>query len=822
MSDMSDMSDMSAVYEAGAAKAPATMSVPFDPARLMRGLGPIAVKRQFCLWRLEANLERPDKPRKVPYLLNGRRLTGSYSDPELRTSLLTLTEGVQRVQAGGYDGVGLVFTPDCGVLGVDWDHVVTPDGKVSLNPAQRAAWALLKGRAFVEVSVSGTGLHAVALGVAPTMKANGVLEVFGDKNFLALTGARGGGTVRAIGVDDTGRLLDAVRNAQADGKRGAVDRGAQPPSIDSRRTPALDVNGEVSGTRSNGREAPARVRSALFHLSADCDYAAWIGLAFAVRDALGDGGLALFDEWSQTAPDRYNAQAVHLAWNSDSTPAGGIGAGTLFKKALDGGWQEPARSVAPAADIAIDQTEAEAQAAEAAADIPQPTDVWVARQFVRLFCAGFRYDHGVQRWVAHREGSWKHCRKGEEVEAFKQLSGRLMQEAGKMQAGDAQTNSQSGTTKKLLACAMRAQSAPGVEAALKLARSDPAIAASPDEFDCDPDLFNAANGVIHLPSGELLPHAPSQMLSRQSPVPYDASAACPAWHRFLEQVSCERADLVNYLKRVCGYTLSGRVGAEKMFFMLGRGANGKSVMANVVRYIFGSYAVVAPSAFLMLSRRDGGGPTPELAMIAGARLVLANEVEAGSRLSGQMVKVAVSTEAITARHLHANPFTFRPTHKLWIRGNHRPIINDDDEGIWRRIDLVPFERNFAPEERDDGLEARLLEEAPGILAWMVEGHRMWRCDGLRPARCVDEASRAYRRDSDLLAQWIEDACEVGASYAAPQRQAYQHYQGWCREQGLGQYSKKSFTRGLVERGFGEKREGAGSRQEVYTGLRLRV
>lgn len=242
-------------------------------------------------------------------------------------------------------------------------------------------------------------------------------------------------------------------------------------------------------------------------------------------------------------------------------------------------------------------------------------------------------------------------------------------------------------------------------------------------------------------------------------------------------------------------------------------------------FILGSYAGVAPSAFLMLKGKDNGGATPDTASLAGKRVVLANEVEAGATMSGQTVKVAVSTEAITARQLYGNPFTFKPTHKLFIRGNHKPIINDNDEGIWRRIDLVPFELNLPPEQRDQTLEVRLLSEAPGILAWMVRGYQKWRRDGLRPARRVHAASLAYRNESDLLAQWVTDRCEVGRDesgvFTAVQQLAYGNYRMWCHEQGLRQYTKKSFTRGLVERGFGTGRQGSGTRQETYVGFKLR-
>lgn len=460
---------------------------------------------------------------------------------------------------------------------------------------------------------------------------------------------------------------------------------------------------------------------------------------------------------------------------------------------------------APAGDDAIGGADADAR----------PTDLALSEMFVRHRGAEFKYDHTRRGWMHWARGTWTYCAREQQVEAFKWLGGRLLAEAA---TAVASTGGSEGA-KRLMGCAMRAQSANGTQAALKLAQSAPAVAVGFEDFDRDPDLFNCTNGAIHLPTRELRPHDPALLLHRQAPVAYDQEAKCPEWIEFLRQVSCDDPEWVAYLQTSLGYALSGHVIEERAQFWLGNGANGKSVMANVVRHVFGTYAAIAPSAFLMQSRREAGGATPEFAMLPGVRLLLANEIEAGSRLSAQTLKVAVSTEHMSARALYGNPFSFKPTHKLFVRGNHRPIIADDDEGIWRRIDLVPFDLNLAPEDRDPGLEARLLAEAPGILRWMVEGFARWRREGLRQPRRVREASLAYRKDSDVLGQWIEDACDVGQGFVVGQRTAYVAFRQWCVDQGLRCPAKKSFTRSLKERGIGEARETSGAREHTYTGIR---
>lgn len=485
----------------------------------------------------------------------------------------------------------------------------------------------------------------------------------------------------------------------------------------------------------------------------------------------------------------------------------------IFKTAYAHGWPGPDRPGTAEPNAVNPLTPADRDV--------RPTDLALSELWCNREKGRFGFDHSRQAWMHHASGAWRACDREQHVESFKGMAGQLRRDAGMLlqrAGGDATAVARA---KRFIACADRAQSASGTRAALSLAQSSPLIAMTFDQFDRDPELFNVANGVVHLPTGELRPHDPALMLHRQSPVSYDPDAKCPLFDEFLRQVSLSDTDWIDNLQRFLGYCLSAHTHEERAAFWLGNGANGKSVLGNEVRYVFGTYAASAPSTFLMQSRRDSSSATPELAMLPGVRLLMANEVEAGSRLSAHILKVAVSTEHIAARPLYGHPMSFKPTHKTIIRGNHRPIIVDDDEGIWRRIDLVPFDLKLTPAERDGGLEARLLSEAPGILAWMVRGFARWRQDGLRPCRRVMDASLAYRKESDILGQWLDDACDVGQGYEVAQRAAYGHFRQWCGDQGLRYPSKKSFTRILRERGISDRRDSTGTRAELYTGLRLK-
>lgn len=788
---------------------PPSMNVTFDADALRRGLAAISLLRLFCTWALAHNPDKPQKPRKVPYVRGGARLTGSYGDPKLPAKLMTLNEAIAACNSTGHYGIGIVFYPGCGVVGLDLDHCIDPEKGFTLKPEQQAALKLFKKSAFVEFSQSGTGLHAIALGDGTTVKANGTVELFADKNFLALTGACGRGVATRMDPNALAETTQIITQILADQK--AVPPGNVIPfngAIPSERFRVTAINGDVLTPYSEAPD-PVRARSALMAIVTPVDYDDWTRLIWAHQAAGG----AIEDIIAHSLPGS-EGDIYRIRGSYDPDRPGGVGPGTLYKMALAAGWKDPARK-----DVAMNEDGDATQTT--AMDGDHPTDIWLAKKFAERFGDRFKFDHGWKVWRNWRSGSWRPCTRGEQVEAAKQLAGLILVKAGELH----QQDPHSGKTKRLLACAQRAQSSSGIEAALKLAQSDPLMAVSAEDFDKAPDLFNAANGIVHLPTGELRPHDPALMLFRQSPIEYDPAAACPLFESFMRDISCNDPDWVDYVQRTLGYAMSGCVTEEKMFFWLGFGANGKSVLGNLQGHVMGSYGGVAPAAFLMYRRGgDANGPTPDIANLAGKRVVAANEVEAGSNVSGQTLKTTTSTEPITARGLHSAPFTFKPTHKLFVRGNHKPIINDNDEGIWRRIDLIPFDLNLPPERRDQGLETKLLAELPGIMSWMVRGYAKWKQDGLRPARRVRDASLAYRRESDLLAQWVEDNCEVGqdatGSFSAIQARAYVNYRFWCQEQGLRQFSKKSFTRGLTEQGFKPGRMSSGLRETTYIGFRL--
>ena len=324
-----------------------------------------------------------------------------------------------------------------------------------------------------------------------------------------------------------------------------------------------------------------------------------------------------------------------------------------------------------------------------------------------------------------------------------------------------------------------------------------------DELDSNPWLLNAANGTIDLKTGALRAHSRRDLVTKQAPTAFDPDARCPTWLAFLDTVMAGRQDLIEFLRRAVGYSLTGDVSEQVVFFPYGLGANGKTTFAETVTAMLGDYAQKAPRGMLTMRAGNSDGVPNDIARLPGARFVVSNEVEEGRRLAEAQVKDLAGGDTLTARFMRGEFFEFRPTHKLWIYGNHKPVIRGTDEGIWRRMRLIPFEVTIAAAKQDRKLLQKLRAELPGILAWAVQGCLDWQRDGLSAPAEVTEATAAYRAEMDVLADFLSDKCYLAPSATVPKAALFVAYQTWCevnRERPLG---KIAFGARLKERGIAD-------------------
>jgi P4 family phage/plasmid primase-like protien len=315
--------------------------------------------------------------------------------------------------------------------------------------------------------------------------------------------------------------------------------------------------------------------------------------------------------------------------------------------------------------------------------------------------------------------------------------------------------------------------------------------------------FDDARQMIDLDTGEVRPTTPADLITKSLNV---SSIANPTgdmrWMQFLSQVFENDDELIDWLQRFCGYLLTGSTQEQFFLFCYGHGANGKSVFIETLKYIMGDYGRAIAPETLCATRRQAGAATPDLVPLIGARLAMSSETEDNANMAESLVKGLVSGDTMSVRANYGSQIQFTPMFKLIMAGNHQPRINGVDSGIWRRVRLVPFNKTFAPEQRDPQLLSTLKMEAPAILGWMLQGCLAWKKRGLSDTpRAIREATDVYRQDQDITGKWLSDCTVKQMSGETLSTALYANYKSWAMDNGFQAASSHTLSRRLRERGF---------------------
>jgi putative DNA primase/helicase len=329
---------------------------------------------------------------------------------------------------------------------------------------------------------------------------------------------------------------------------------------------------------------------------------------------------------------------------------------------------------------------------------------------------------------------------------------------------------------------------------LTLARSERQLADDGSKWDGDIWAFGVANGVIDLKTGKLRPGKPTDQITLHSNIAFDPDAKCPRWEKFLIEIFGGDPELISYIQRAIGYSLTGETSEQCFFCCYGEGANGKSTFLNAIHNVLGSYASNLPfSAFELAVRSTVPN---DVATLPGRRFVTAIETDESARLNEARIKAITGGDLITARQLYREFFSFKPVAKFWLAFNHPPIVADDSHGFWRRVHVIPFVCQFDPQVEPQ-LEQTLKAEAPGILAWAVRGCIEWQALGLNAPAEVQLATKAYRSESDSLRDFIEDRCVRYPLAHISVAALMEAYVVWARQNAVPNMLKRSeFSRRL--------------------------
>jgi putative DNA primase/helicase len=420
------------------------------------------------------------------------------------------------------------------------------------------------------------------------------------------------------------------------------------------------------------------------------------------------------------------------------------------------------------------------------------TDVGNAAIFRTLYGDDIRYCYAYRKWFVWDGKRFVIDDTGEIQRKAKMTTNRLWRGVDKFSDPDRRDS-----WKKH---AKRTESAYRIKSMIELAQSEQGTAVTPHKLDIEPWLLNVENGTLDLKTGLLRAHSRKDLITKIAPVPYDKEAVCPTWDKFLDEIMPGDPDLIRFLQKAVGYSLTGDTGEQVLFILFGTGANGKSTFINTILHLLGDYGLQTPTETL-LAKKHGTGIPNDLARLKGARFVAAVEAEQGRPLAEALVKQLTGGDPVAARFLYGEYFQFYPTFKLFLSVNHRPVIKGSDHGIWRRIRLIPFNVTFRLGKRDPDLSTKLKAELPGILRWAVEGCLLWQKEGLEPPHAVEAATEDYRSDMDVVGDFIRDCCEEVSDAKTPFKDLFAKYTTWSLANGDVFPDQKEFAQALSERGF---------------------
>ena len=342
-------------------------------------------------------------------------------------------------------------------------------------------------------------------------------------------------------------------------------------------------------------------------------------------------------------------------------------------------------------------------------------------------------------------------------------------------------------------------------AMINLTKSELKIALTPEDFDTDHFLLGVKNGVIDLRTGRLIEPRREQYITKNSGIEYQPGAKAPIWEKFIGRIQPD-LDMRAFLRRWCGYCLTGDTSEQCFTIFYGTGKNGKTTFVDTLMHILGTWSRQAD--FKTFSIKDRDGASNDLARLFGTRLVSSSESGENTRLDEAVIKSITGGDRITARYLYSEFFEYTPNFKIILSSNHKPKIRGTDDGIWRRIRLVPFLVTISEDEKDLLLKKKLFAEAPGILNWALEGCLEWQQMGLGIPEAIEIATGKYRESSDLIGRWISERCVVTPKAEGTIKDMYGDFCVWTEEEGIDRPPiKRNFSEALSEKGFEKVRMG---------------
>lgn len=437
------------------------------------------------------------------------------------------------------------------------------------------------------------------------------------------------------------------------------------------------------------------------------------------------------------------------------------------------------------------------------------TDVGNAERFVAMFKEDVKYCPAYKKWFVWNGKYWEQDN-GTILEYAIHCVRSIYIDADLLPEGDQR--------KALIQHAMRSENGNKIKLLVQLASGMKELIVSPDDWDANPWLLNCQNGTINLKTGKLQPFCKEDYITRICSTPYDEQCQTPLWNQLLDTVMSGKTNMVEYLQRALGYSLTGDISEQAMFILHGTGSNGKSTFLNIFSAVMNTYAQSTSSETFMQKKNES--VNNDVARLKGARFVTAIEMEENKRLAESLIKSVTGGDKVVTRFLYGEFFEYIPQFKVFLAVNHKPVIRDTTNSIWRRIKIIGFESTFTEANRDKRFAEKIMAtEMPGILAWAVRGCLQWQANGLNDPPEVRRAVGNYKDEMDSFKNFFEECCEETPDGKVSNKILRAAYDEWCKDNGEYALSQRPFSQKLLEKGFAKKRNSGGVYE--WQGFRIR-
>ncbi|WP_419962159.1 phage/plasmid primase, P4 family [Psychrobacillus sp. BM2] len=730
---------------------------------------------QWILWKSE---KKGSRYTKVPYQSDGKMAQASN-----RSTWSTFATAVKFYLDGDYDGIGFVFSRQDNYIGIDIDKCVT-DGKTNTFSTE----IIDTLDSYTEFSPSGEGIHIIVKGNLPqnvigTGRKNTQhgLEIYAHGRYFTFTGNKENANEVYERTDELAEVFEQYfDDSDIQGRVNLAEFEKDEIKLSNEslwEKMFRSKNGDEIRSLYNGNLLKEDHSGSDLALSNHLAF--WTGKSATRMDSMFRETGLMRDKWDvihfSDTGETYGERTIAEAISSTNTTI------------LDNKQQYE--------EFSFDFHNGEAEVVE---DKPKKkfrlNELGNAERIANEYGHIIRYvgDMGWMIWDGKR---WKFDNKKQ----IERIANKVLRELEKSE--------DEFERKWARSCGKRNIRMNSIKDLM------PLVPAEREEFDQHKYLLNVENGTIDLKKGKLQPHNRDLRITQMASVEFNENAKCPTWITFLDQIFQGDKELTEYMQRVIGYSLTGDISEQSMYFLVGGGSNGKSTFINTIKKIMGDYGSQTNSDTFIKKKNDGANN--DIARLSSARFVSAVESEEGEKLQESLVKTITGGEPITARFLRQEFFEFIPEFKVFFTTNHKPIIGGLDDGIWRRIKIIPFTLSLKPHERDKKLEEKLSLEMPGILNWAIEGCLKWHHNGLQEPKVVAKATGQYKEDMDILDPFLSECCYLdkgNEKIKIEAKELYKVYDSFCYKSGERVLGNRSFYRMMETKGFKKER---GAQNKVY-------